>query len=210
MNEAFRQMDNERIFSDLSAGREKVVIELGCGPNKAHADVIGIDLLPLPGVDIVHNTEEGLAFIPDNSVDEISSSHFLEHIVNFEALMKEIHRVLKPGGVHKVTVPHFSNPHYYSDFTHKRFFGLYTFDYFSKASDQSLKRKVPDFYVDFHFVVTRRDLLFIRYFSMRNFFTYFLARPLFNSSDGMKELYENKFCYTFPCKELYFEMKAVK
>ena len=176
MNEAFRQTDNEKIFSDLSAGKQRVIIELGCGPNKTAADVIGIDLLPLPGVDIVHNTEEGLHFIPDNSVDEISSSHFLEHIVNFESLMKEIHRVLKPGGLNKVTVPHFSNPHYYSDFTHKRFFGLYTFDYFS----------------------------------MRNFFTYFLARPLFNSSDGMKELYENKFCYTFPCKELYFEMKAVK
>jgi SAM-dependent methyltransferase len=201
---------NRSQFERLIADKAKVIVELGCGPNKTSPDTIGIDLLAMPGVDIVHNAEEGLHFIPDNSVDEISSSHFLEHIVNFEMLMREIHRILKPGGLHKVMVPHFSNPHYYSDFTHKRFFGLYTFDYFSKAKDQSLKRKVPDFYVDFHFIVIRRDLLFIRYFSMRNFFTYFFARPVFNSSDGMKELYENKFCYTFPCKEIYFEMKAVK
>lgn len=209
MSDKLTTADNKTKFNEIASTKNVVAVELGCGPNKA-AGVIGIDLLPLPGVDIVHNMEEGLTFIADNSVDEISSSHFLEHIVNFEPLMKEIHRVLKPGGIHKVTVPHFSNPHYYSDFTHKRFFGLYTFDYFSRKEDQSLRRKVPDFYVDFHFTVTKRDLLFIRYFSMRNFLTYFLARPLFNSSDYLKELYENKFCYTFPCKELYFEMKAVK
>jgi len=197
-------------FAEIVSNRDYICVELGCGPLKQNPDSIGIDLLPLPGVDFVHNIENGLDFIADNTVDEISSSHFLEHLVNFELVMKEIHRVLKNDGIHKVTVPHFSNPHYYSDFTHKRFFGLYTFDYFSKQKDQDLRRKVPDFYINFYFKVTRRDLIFIRYFSMRNVITYLLAMPLFNSSNYMKELYENKFCYTFPCKELYFEMKAIK
>ena len=44
--------------------------------------------------------------------------------------MREITRVLKKNGKANIFVPHFSNPYYYSDYTHKRFLGLYTFYYF--------------------------------------------------------------------------------
>lgn len=197
-------------FKRLAATKHTVLVEIGCGEHKRNPDSIGVDLVSLPGVDIVHNLEDGLAFIPDNSVDEISSSHVLEHIVHFEELMKDIHRILKPGGVHKVTVPHFSNPHYYSDYTHKRFFGLYTFEYFSKIKDQDLNRKVHDFYVNFHFKVTYRRFNFKKNLSPRNIFNIMIADPLFNASNYMKEFYEDKFAFIIPCKEIYFEMKPVK
>lgn len=201
---------NRNTFIHLAEGRPKVFVEIGCGEHKRNAGAIGIDLVFLPGVDIVHNLEDGLAFIPDNSVDEISSSHVLEHIVHFEELMRDIHRILKPEGVHKVTVPHFSNPHYYSDFTHKRFFGLYTFEYFSKIKDQDLNRKVHDFYVNFYFKVTYRRFNFKKNLSPRNIFNILIADPLFNASNYMKEFYEDKFAFMIPCKEIYFEMKPVK
>lgn len=203
-------VENEKLFRELIFQREKVLIELGCGPNKRSKDAIGIDMLGLPGVDIVHNLEEGLDFIPDNSVDEISSYHLLEHVVSFENLMRHIHRILKKDGVHKATVPHFSNPHYYSDYTHKRFFGLYTFDYFCPHAKQKLNRKVPDFYNDFHFQVTLRKYTFKTNLSPRNIINILIANPLFNSSDYMKEFYEDKFCFILPSKELYYEMKPIK
>ncbi|HKI45181.1 MAG TPA: methyltransferase domain-containing protein, partial [Balneolales bacterium] len=131
---------------ELIQDGEKIVIELGCGEKK-QPGTIGIDKLPLKNVDYVWDLEKGLSFLPDNSVDEIRSKHFLEHVEHFEELTKEIHRVLKPGGIQIVTVPHFSNPYYYSDFTHRRFFGLYSYDYFSDPEFQ-LRRKVPAFYVD--------------------------------------------------------------
>lgn len=202
--------ENREKFIQLIKDKNAVIIEIGCGEKKKDPASIGIDLVALHGVDIVANLENGLEFIPDNSVDEISSSHVLEHIVNFEALMKDIHRILKPGGLHKVTVPHFSNPHYYSDFTHKRFFGLYTFEYFSRISDQTLNRKVHDFYVTFHFKVTYRRFNFKKNLSPRNIINIIIAEPLFNASDYMKELYEDKFAFSFPCRELYFEMTPVK
>ncbi len=201
---------NTRIFLDLIQNKSKVILEIGCGPAKKYPDAIGVDILPLPGVDIVHNMENGLDFIPDNTVDEITSSHVLEHINNLEGLMKDIHRILKKGGVHKAIVPHFSNPYYYSDYTHKRFFGLYTFDYFSKKEDQALKRKVPDFYTNYYFIVTVRHFNFKDNFSPRNILNLILAKPLFNRSNYMKELYEDKFCYMFPCQEMYYEMTPVK
>jgi SAM-dependent methyltransferase len=201
---------NKGIFERLAESKSKVLVELGCGEFKKNPDSIGIDLVKLPGVDIVHNLENGLPFIPDNSVDEISSWHVLEHIVHFEELMRDIHRILKPEGLHKATVPHFSNPHYYSDYTHKRFFGLYTFEYFSLISDQDLNRKVHDFYVDFHFNVIYRRFNFKKNMSPRNIFNILIADPLFNASNYMKELYEDKFAFMIPCKEIYYEMEPIK
>lgn len=41
----------------------------------------------------------------DDSVDEIYAGHLLEHFALTEDVLKEWHRVLKPGGVITVTVP---------------------------------------------------------------------------------------------------------
>lgn len=99
---------------------KRVVVELGCGPRKKEGR-IGIDKLDLPNVDIVSDLEDGLSFMPDKSVDEIHCRSILEHIENFENLVRDIVRVLKSNGTARVFVPHFSNPYYYSDYTHKRF-----------------------------------------------------------------------------------------
>ena len=189
--------------------REKIIIEIGCGPDKMPG-AIGIDIVDLPGVDYVADLENGFPFLPDNSVDEFHSRHVLEHVYNFETLMREIHRTLKPGGKKKIAVPHFSNPHYYSDFTHKRFFGLYTFDYFSKPENQ-LKRKVPAFYVDFRFKTVHRKLIFKSPgFPIRHTFKKKVLENLFNLNPWWQELYEECFCYIFPCQEIEFVIEPVK
>ncbi len=188
---------------------DHVIIELGCGPNPP-ADVIGIDLLPLEGVHFVANLEEGLSEIPSNCADEIRSRHFMEHLSNFDKLLTDIHRILKPGGIHNVVVPHFSNPYYYSDYTHKRFFGLYSFDYFSNTEDQ-LKRKVPAFYGGVKFKVIKRKIVFKNPdFFIRNQFNKRILTPLFNLNSYMQELYESSFCWIFPCQEISFEMIPIK
>jgi ubiquinone/menaquinone biosynthesis C-methylase UbiE len=199
---------NEQLFKDLLESRDKIIIELGCGPSKKNG-VIGIDVFPLDGVDIVADLENGLNFIPDNTVDELLSVHFLEHISNLELLIKEIYRVLKPDGVHNVIVPHFSNPHYYSDLTHKKFFGLYTFDYY--ATDTSkLKRAVPGFYNDFKFVIQKRKLVFKSQFFIRNLIKKWIFTKVFNVNIFMQELYEECFTGLFPCSEIQFIMKPQK
>ena len=59
---------NQEIFRRLSASKTTVLVEIGCGEHKRNPDSIGVDIDPLPGVDIVHNLEEGLSFITDSSV----------------------------------------------------------------------------------------------------------------------------------------------
>lgn len=171
-------------------------IELGCGPKPAPGR-IGIDRLDLPGVDIVADLEQGLPFFPDNSVDAVHSRSFLEHVDNLDLLMREIWRVLKPTGRKHLFVPHFSNPYYYSDYTHQRFFGLYSFEYFSTTQTR-YRRKVPNFYHDFGFHTESLVLEFTSPWGSRRVGKR-LAGRIFNLSRWFQELYEENYCYLVPC-----------
>jgi ubiquinone/menaquinone biosynthesis C-methylase UbiE len=159
--------------------------------------MIGVDRADLPGVDIVADLEYGLPFVPDHCVDEIHSKSFFEHVHNFEFLMREIVRVLKPQGTAHVFVPHFSNPYYYSDPTHMRFFGLYTFYYFVDPKHQ-LRRKVPVFYSDTRIEITSLRLVFRSPFRIGNRVKKAIG-SFFNLNPTLQELYEAYFCFVFPC-----------
>ncbi len=182
-----------------------VILELGCG-KKPHPGRIGIDRLDLPEVEIVADLEEGLPFLPDNSVDRVYSQSLLEHVRNLEGLMGEIWRVLKPKGQKHLFVPHFSNPFYYSDYTHVRFFGLYSFEYFSK-NQARFRRKVPNFYQPFSFRTL--DLTLNIGTGSRNPVKW-AAHLIFNTRPSLQEFYEANLCYIIPCYGISAVLEAEK
>ena len=189
--------------------KKPLKIDIGCGPNKKPG-FKGMDILQLPGVDFVVDLEKGFSFLEDNSVDEFYTAHFLEHIDNFELVMGEIYRTLKPGGICTVFVPHFSNPYYYSDYTHKRFFGLYSFDYFS-ATDTGFRRKVPSYNSYIKFEIVKRKLIFkAPSFLITNLLKKHILTRIFNCSKYFQAVYEEYFTKTFGCYELKFVLKVVK
>jgi SAM-dependent methyltransferase len=53
-----------------------------------------------------HDLRKGIPF-PDGSVDAVYHSHVLEHIdrEHVPGFLAEVHRVLRPGGIHRVVVP---------------------------------------------------------------------------------------------------------
>ena len=195
--------DKKGILSNL-ATFEKVVIEIGCGSAKQVNDAIGIDQIDYPAVDIVCNLEKGLPFLPDNSVDAIYSFHFLEHLPDLGFFMSEIFRVLKPGGKNIGTVPHFSNPYYYSDYTHKIPFGLYSFCYF--AEQTPYRRKVIHYQQNLCFKITRQKIIFYSPFKVINIFRKIYG-VVFNSSVLMQEFYEGSISNILPAHEISFELE---
>lgn len=76
---------------------QPVIIDIGCGQKKKPGR-IGIDHVDLPEIDIVTDIEKGLSFLPQRSVDEIHCRSVLEHIHNFDFLLREFMRVLKKDG----------------------------------------------------------------------------------------------------------------
>ena len=67
--------DIEQLLND----KQGIRLDIGCGANK-NPNFVGIDILPLPGVDIVHNIELTPWPLPDDCVLTATASHVLEHI----------------------------------------------------------------------------------------------------------------------------------
>lgn len=190
-----------RVLTDVSAllAKRPVVVELGCGPNKKPGS-IGVDAIALPGVDVVTDLNRGLGFLPDSSVDRIESVHTFEHLVDIESVLREVVRVLRPEGECHVTVPHFSNPYYYSDYTHKTPWGLYSMGYFCKEG-WPYRRKVPSFYNDVGVRMISQKVRFTSDFVIVKQIRKAIE-VVVNSSRLMQELWEGGWCWRLPASEL--------
>jgi hypothetical protein len=186
-------------------GDNPIVLELGCGKRKKYNDSIGIDIITYESVDIIGDVFDVLASISDSTVNKITSSHFFEHINDVGLLMSEIERILKSDGILDVTVPHFSNSYFYSDVTHKTFFGLYSFCYFSENS--YFKRLTPN-YIKPQFKLISVNIIFKSSppFYFRHIIRKFFGL-IFNSCNYLKEYYEENICKIISCYEINYTLK---
>jgi len=114
--------------------KEKLLkLDLGAGDNKKEG-FIGVDIVKTKSVDIVCDLLKFPWPFKDNSVDEVYSSHFFEHIPGYlrGKWMNELYRVMKPGvyegGVGKANgegprvvfiVPYYSSMRAIQDYTHQ-------------------------------------------------------------------------------------------
>lgn len=85
--------------------RVKTYLNLGCG-KRFHSDWINVDLATSQGGVISHDLAKGIPFATE-SADAVYHSAVFEHIRRQDAanFLREIHRVLKPGGIIRVGVP---------------------------------------------------------------------------------------------------------
>jgi hypothetical protein len=108
----------------------------------------------------------------------------------------------------ETVVPHFSNPYYYSDVTHRTAFGLYSMSYF--ASGSPFKRQVPLYARPPLFHLTAVDLIFK---APRPFYARYALKKAIqlvaNFSRGTKEFYEENCSYWLPCYEVRFLMTRI-
>jgi SAM-dependent methyltransferase len=197
---------NSAVLEDLAAGK-RLRLNLGSG-RRPLPGFYGVDRLPLPGVDVVADLNEPLSDLPDDSVDEIYARHTLEHVPRFLELLAELHRVTRPGGRLEVIAPHFSNPYGYSDPTHVRFFGLYTFFYFCAPEDQP-RRKVPAFYLPQRFRVESVRCRLLKASPAGRLLTP-LLQGLINRGVGWLDWYERRVCRWLPAREIRYVLRTVK
>lgn len=105
------------------------ILDVGCGWNKTPG-AIGIDANPKTHADVIHD----LGSIPypfsDSEFDETVCRHVAEHVPDVMSFVAELHRVTKPGGRITITTPHYSNPDWATDPTHRNHFNSYSFNCF--------------------------------------------------------------------------------
>ncbi len=115
---------HQRLFFGYVAAEKYAkgnLLELGCGTGRGLEILVnaadhytGIDKNePLikehtekyPNSKFIDQFMPPLTGIPDNSMDTVITFHVIEHIKDDDAFVKEIHRVLKPGGTAIITTP---------------------------------------------------------------------------------------------------------
>jgi len=119
-------------FKYFPLAKGELVLDLGCGEGR-HAinaylqqEVIALGV-DLAFKDLQTASEKSIAFLSndhqggfylqqanaeklpffDGSIDKIICSEVLEHIENYQAVLNEIYRVLKPGGLLAISVPRY-------------------------------------------------------------------------------------------------------
>jgi len=198
---------NPTVSADLDAGK-LLKFDLGGGMNKKDG-YYGLDHLALDGVDVLADLNKPLELLPDNCVESIYSSHVLEHIRELDSLLREIRRITIPDGEIEICVPHFSNPYYYSDPTHIRFFGLYSMYYYVDQIEQPKIRKVPAFYSDIRFHIKKINIEFFRLGRLDRLIAPLLSR-LVNRNIKSQNFYERRLSGLISARQIRFIMSPKK
>ena len=134
----------------------KVILNLGCGKARLPG-AIGVDRVDIKDyTDIVHDLNKVPYPFVGSSVDEIHFYHVLEHLDHPVRKLEEIWRILKPGGILHMRVPHFSGMGAFTDITHVRPFGYESFDCFAEGHYQN-------FYTTARFTILKKE---IKYFGL--------------------------------------------
>ncbi|MDR3177221.1 MAG: methyltransferase domain-containing protein [Desulfovibrio sp.] len=81
------------------------LLNVGAGPHKGKGDWLTADAFKAEA-DIYLNVYSKFPF-PDNSFDVVYSEHLIEHIVvdKIAHFLQEVYRILKPGGLLRITTP---------------------------------------------------------------------------------------------------------
>jgi SAM-dependent methyltransferase len=161
----------------------KEKLNLGCGTD-IRADHVNLDVAALEGVDVVHDLNSLPLPFKDECFREILCLDVFEH-VDYPPLLKECHRILRPGGRIILEVPHFSSNNNHVDPTHRNRFSVKTFNFFV---DGTHERRQRGYYFDFAFsrIVSKR-LTFVR---KPTFPWNWVVDPLVNASGKLQQYYE--------------------
>jgi ubiquinone/menaquinone biosynthesis C-methylase UbiE len=95
----------ERI-NDYKPKEGEKMLDVACGVRKIPGSV-GIDNDPKSKADVIAD----ITTLPfdDNSFDTVFCLNFLEHTIQFDEVLTEIHRVMKPKGILHVEVPYYNS-----------------------------------------------------------------------------------------------------
>jgi len=94
--------------SPYQAPGDKLLLHIGCGPVYS-PEFVNVDARPLPHVHVVTQNLFDLSAFANDTADLIYMCHLFEHIKRDEQqkVLLEMKRVLKPGGVLRLSVPDF-------------------------------------------------------------------------------------------------------
>ena len=139
-------------------------ISLGAGTEVEQGEEwVNVDIVKLPGIQVVHNLMEFPYPFEDASADYIKAKDLIEHLAPYTntneivilEFMKECYRILKPGGTLWIQTPGWQADFLWIDPTHVRGYDIRSMDFFDPDTDFG---RSTGFYTNATFKVTATEL----------------------------------------------------
>jgi SAM-dependent methyltransferase len=170
-------------------------LSVGCGHKPPQPDLIRLDISAAVNPDVVWDLGKTPYPFEDSSFSAIECFDVIEHLDSIPTALAEFHRILEPGGILKLTTPHFSCANSYIDPTHRWHLSYFSFDYFSDSHELS-------YYSNARYRIKHRCIHFRNTRLNRTIVTQFANKH--------PRTYEQRWAWTFPAWYLSFELETAK
>jgi len=179
------------------------ILDVGCGANKTEG-AVGLDNNPRTAADVIHDLGDLPYPFADNEFDLVVSNHVIEHVPDVMAFIGELHRVTRPRGRIKLITPHYTNPDWANDPTHRNHINSYTFNTFVPGREvfdfyTEIQLKPVDCYVSLLGLWRALGVEFLVNLDRKSYKLRFL-----------RKFWEQYLSYIIRGKELWFEFEVIK
>lgn len=170
-------------------------LSVGCGNKKPEPNLVRLDISAEVNPDLVWDLDEFPYPFANSEFDEIECLDVIEHLADIPKTLEEFKRIIKSGGILKITTPHFSCANSYIDPTHKWHLSYFSFDFFCEGHQFS-------YYSNARYRIRNRCILF-----QGGWWNKCIMGKLANK---FPNTYEQRWAWIIPAWFLYFELEAVK
>jgi len=170
------------------------VLNLGAGLDRSVPGAVTVDKAASTNPDVVHDLDVYPWPFETDSFDQIIGREVIEHLEDVVKAMEEMHRITRNGGLVHIVTPHYSCSNSYTDPTHRRHLGYFSFDYFTDGNQWG-------FYSGARFKMKRRQI---------RFYGRYKNAPQQWFANRYPRLYEERFAWILPAWYLVFDLEVVK
>lgn len=185
------------------ANPQKRVLDIGCGVNKTPG-ATGMDINPRTDADVIHDLDDLPYPFKDDEFDEVIGRHVIEHVRDPMRVMAELHRITRAGGIVKLVAPHWTNPDWATDLTHRNHLNSYSF---RNLTDE---RAVFPFYTDVRFRQLQARVTTANLWKMMGFEFFINLDHRFPRLRFFRKIWEHYLNAIARGKEIHFELEVVK
>jgi SAM-dependent methyltransferase len=163
-----------------------------------------MDVNPRTAADVIHDLDDLPYPFPSDQFDEVIGRHVIEHVRDPMAVMAELHRITRRGGVVKLLAPHWTNPDFATDLTHRNHLNSYSF---RNLTDE---RAVFPFYSEVRFRQRSVRVTVLNLWKVLGFEFLINLDERLPRMRFLRKFWEQYLNAIVRGKEVYFELEVVK
>lgn len=168
-------------------------LNLGAGREYMQG-AVNLDITPDTRPDVVHDLNVTPWPFGDDTFEEVTAHDVIEHLDDVLRTMEELHRICRHGAHINITVPHFSSSNAFTDPTHRRALGAFSFDYFTG-------RALHSYYTRVRFRLVSRAIIF-RWTPVN--------RAIGRLANRWPDRWERRWAWLFPAVFISFRLEVLK